>query len=117
MALFSLAIRFGTPILLPDPGRGLSVASERIGGEQTTLGGGRVTQTVAVKRTWTMPYPWLTDTQYDVLLAWLDGRRGVGPFELRGPSITTYAVVNVGDLDKSVPYVGRCTTTLTLREV
>lgn len=117
MAVFTLAIKFGTPLLLPDPGRGTTIASERIGGEQVTVAGQRVTQTIAVKRTWTFPYPWITDGQYDLLLSWLDGRKGFGPFELRQAGVSGFALVNVGDLTRDIVYIGRGSATFVLREV
>lgn len=117
MAVFTLAVRGTTPILLPDPGRGTTIASERVGGEQTTVAGQRVTQTIAIKRTWTFPYPWITDAQYDLLLSWLDGRKGLGPFELRQTGVTGYALVNIGDLTHDITYIGRGSATFVLREV
>lgn len=118
MNVFTLAQRGGTPLPLPNPGRGLEVALDKIGGQQTTMTGALVAQTVAVKRTWSMPYPWLTDVQYDALAGWVDGRHGLGPFELRQDGVAGFwLVVPVGSLPKAIPYVGRCATTLVLREV
>jgi hypothetical protein len=116
--VYTLSQRGGTPIPLPNPGRGVEVVPQKVGSEQVTAAGGLAVQTVAVKRSWSLPYQWLTDAQYDELLKWFDGRRGLGPFELRqAGSSVVYLVVVVGSLPKTVPYVGRCSTTMTLREV
>jgi hypothetical protein len=116
--IYTLAPRGGRQLPIPNPGRGTDETVEKLGSEQTTLAGSRIQQVVAVKRTWTWAWPWLTDAQYDELLKWFDGRRGAGPFELRqNGSSRVYLVNLVGSLPKTVPYVGRCSTTMTLREV
>lgn len=116
--VYTLAVRGGTPIPLPNPSRDMAETPEKVGSEQLTAAGQRVQQTVAVKRTWTLPYNWLTDAQYDELLKWFDGRRGNGPFELRENGVSGYRSVNVvGQLERRRAYVGRCATTMVLREV
>lgn len=105
MAIYTLAVRGQTQFPLPNPARGMSEMSEKVGGVHVTLAGARIRDTVAVKKTWTLPFPRLTDAQYDLLLSFLDGRKGLGSFELRknaGPAV----LVNVASLSNSVQVAG-----------
>lgn len=116
MSVFTLAVQGGPQLLLPNPGRGMSVTTDKVGGIRTTAAGYRVMQTVAVKRMWTLPYPWITDAQYADLIKWCDGTRGLGPFELREQGGTA-VLVNVLSLERQVQVLGHVTTVLTLQEV
>ena len=105
MAIYTLAPRGQTQFSLPNPARGMSESSEKFGGVHTTLAGVRIRDTVAVKKTWTLPFPRLTDAQYDLLLSFLDGRKGLGPFELR-KNAGAMVLVNVASLSNSVQVAG-----------
>ncbi len=105
MAIYTIAVRGQTPTVIPNPARGMNETSEKIAGVHVTLAGSRILDTVAVKRTWTLPFPRLTDAQYDTLLAYLDGRRGVGPFELR-KNAGAAILVNLLSLSNSVQVAG-----------
>lgn len=117
MGVYTLAERGQTQIQLPNPGRGTTELAEKIGGTHVTLAGSRITETVAVKRTWTLPYPWLSDAQFDVLLSFFDGRRGKGPFELRKLGGAPVLVNVVGSLPAEIQVLGHVSTTLVLAEV
>lgn len=105
MAIYTLAVRGQAQLPLPNPARGMSEMSQKVGGVHVTLAGSRIRDTVAVKKTWTLPFPRLTDAQYDALLSYLDGRKGLGPFELR-KNAGTLVLVNAASLSHSVQVAG-----------
>jgi hypothetical protein len=105
MAIYTLAVRGQAQIPLPNPARGMSEQSEKISGQHITLAGNRIRDTVAVKKTFDLPFPRMTDATYDLLLSFLDGRKGLGPFELR-KNAGAPLLVNVASLTHGVQVAG-----------
>ena len=113
---YSLAVQGGTPEPLPYTGRGIVRSLQRIGGDHVTLDGSTITDRVAVKRVWVLPYRWLSDAQYNAVEAWLRGDHGLGPFELRERGGSP-VLVNVVSVTCGVTLLGSVSdAVLTLRE-
>lgn len=117
MALFTLAPIYGTQVALPPPPKTFGETLDVIGSTKVTLGGSRIRQLVATRKTWTFAYQWLTDAQYTAVLAYVDGTLGLGPFELRKTGDATVYLVNVDVSGGQVPLVGSRHCTLTMTQV
>jgi hypothetical protein len=106
MGIYTLAVRGQGQFALPNPARGMGEPSEKISGQHITSAGSRMRDTVAVKKTFNLPFPRMTDAVYDVLLSFHDGRKGLGPFELRKNAAAAPVLVNVASLSHGVQVAG-----------
>lgn len=91
-----------------------------VGGTITSLGGSQTQHVMARKAQITLTFDYMTDAEYDAVLAYFDGRQGAGPFVYQDPREASTRTVNIASLsdDSSGPEGYRDSgTTMVLNEV
>lgn len=76
-----------------------------VGGTITALSGAQTQHVMGRKAQITLTFDYMTDAEYDVVLAYYDGRQGLGPFTYSDPRETSTRTVNIASLsdDSSGP--------------
>jgi hypothetical protein len=121
---WQIGLTVGTLITLPEPDQSIDRPLGRIGGTQTSILGSNTTQTFAFKRSWTIAWTNLSDTDAPTVLQFWDPNvgspgvyKGVGPFVFNDPDSTYQPTVNITQMDENAPVNGRRTVTATIVEV
>ena len=121
---WQLGTTVGTIITLPEPDQSIDRTLARIGGTQTSILGSTTTQAFAFKRSWTVTWTNLNDTDAATLLQFWDPNvptpgvyKGVGPFVLNDPDSTYQPTVNIVEAPENALVNGRRQVSFTLQEV
>jgi hypothetical protein len=121
---WQIGLTLGTLVTLPDPDQGVDRSLARIGGVQTSILGSNTTQAFAFKRTWTLTWTNLFDTDAATVLQFWDPHvaspgayKGVGPFVLNDPDNTQQPSVNITEVDESSVANGTRAVSMTIVEV
>lgn len=112
-----MAVRGGAPVVFRNPARDYVSTTERVTRMHLSLSGARTLDVTAPRRRWELVWAFLTDAEYDLVLSFLDGRRGVGPFDYEAPDVDGTAVVHLVSLDSRIPTVGYRSASMVLEEV
>lgn len=102
-----------TLIYLPMPGRDIGKPKIRFGGEQSSAGGQLSFDTATRLHTFTLPFTYLTPTEYALLKTMRDT---LGPHWYTDDSGVTLYPVLVDSLDATTPLLTYTAATLVLRQ-
>jgi len=114
---WKLGVSSGTLEFIPAPVKGVDRTLTQVYSMQQSRSGADTKHLVAYKRTWSLAFDYLTDTEYHILLKYWDGTKGLGPFVLLDPNDGgAQYTVNLLGLVETVPLKGDHACTLTMQE-
>jgi hypothetical protein len=121
---WQLGLTVGSLITLPEPDQSIDRELGRIGGTQTSLLGSNTVQVFAFKRTWSLTWTNLRDTDAATILQFWDPNvgspgvyKGVGPFVFNDPDNTYQPTVNITQMTENALANGLRMLTATVVEV
>jgi len=102
---------------LPKPGRGYGRDNVIVGGMHQSTGGQITQDVVTYLWTWTLPFVWLTNTEFNIVNG-LFVQADSGPWQFtENNGGTAYTVLPIGSLSTTSTIYGYRDCTLTLQQV
>lgn len=121
---WQLGLTAGTLVTLPEPDQSIDRELSRVGGTLTSIAGNNTVQVFAFKRTWSITWTNLRDTDAITILQFWDPNigspgvyKGVGPFVMNDPDNTYQPTVNITEITENTLANGLRVLVATIVEV